>query len=893
MPIDTVRQKMIKYLVRYNRGELMKNTKILAIFLSVALVCGVVFATGCGELVATSASASVQTTGTATSAASATSTAPPTVAPTSNIGSVKVINGTRYVQTFADEFSGIGLDTTYWTIEQGTGSQYGLDSWGNNEQQYYTNESIDVYDGKLAITATKEKKASKNYTSGRIYSSDKFSQTYGRFEARMKLPEGQGMWPAFWMQPQDTYYGGWPRSGEIDIMEAKGRLTYKTSGALHYTTTGGSHTYDSRETNISGFDLTDYHVYAVEWSEDKIDWYVDNVLFMSKASSSWQTSAALGDSNAPFDKDFYLILNLAVGGNFDGNRLPGSDFEYATLFVDYVRVYQYEGIYNAANPSATATATATANASSSAAATAGYYWSQTLGEEFSGTSLDSTLWTAEYGTGSQYGIEGWGNNEQQYYQASNATVSGGTLKIAAKAETVGDKSYTSARIKTDDKFSQTCGKFEAKIKLPAGQGLWPAFWLLPDDDYYGSWPFSGEIDIMEANGGAAGKTSGALHYTTTNGVHTYQSRDTSISGFDLTGWHVYSIEWSPTSIKWYVDNNLFMSMTSSQWQTSRAASDNDAPFDKDFYIILNLAVGGQYINHVLPASSFVQAVMEVDYVRVYELKAGTAPSSGATATATASATASATSSATATASASSSSNYAQGLIDSGYIPVTKTAGTTYSKTGGGSVQSVALTSITDNKNYVLMENINLGNRTGTVIASLSAGVLDGNGKTVTLNSTINLSGRGALIQQLTNGSVVRNLCLKGTMKLTNNCNSVGYLVGYIHSSCVIENVYVSVTLSGEGSSNVGSAIAFEVASGATLRYAVANVTSTLSNSAAIAYAGTASTDVLAVVPVESNGYVTRKPTGTYTTLSALKSAAVYSGWSNNFSAAWDWATVLS
>ena len=143
----------------------------------------------------------------------------------------------------------------------------------------------------------------------------------------------------------------WPFNGEIDIMEAKGRFTTQTSSAVHYATSSGSHTYKSNwyGTDVLGsnFSITGWHVYAVEWCEDRMDFYVDDIKTLTVTRSTWHTSYYNDYSTAsPFDQPFYIILNLAVGGQFDNGLTPDSSFTQATMEVDYVRVYQYYEILN-------------------------------------------------------------------------------------------------------------------------------------------------------------------------------------------------------------------------------------------------------------------------------------------------------------------------------------------------------------------------------------------------------------------------------------------------------------------------------------------------------------------------------------------------------------------
>lgn len=249
-----------------------------------------------------------------------------------------------YVITWCDEFDGqgdnlneFGVDLSKWGFQTGTGSQYGLTDWGNGEAQFYLERNAHVEEGRLIIEAKKESYAGKAFTSSRLYTGQTFNQLYGRFEARIKLPVGQGFWPAFWMMPQDSAYGTWAASGEIDIMEAKGRFPFSSSGAIHYGGTWPNNTYTHFDYIFSsGQGIDNFHLYAVEWDETEIRWFVNNHLF--GRTSNWFSSNA--DYPAPFDQPFYLILNLAIGGHFDDYRLPEDQDLPGLMEVDYVRVYQ-------------------------------------------------------------------------------------------------------------------------------------------------------------------------------------------------------------------------------------------------------------------------------------------------------------------------------------------------------------------------------------------------------------------------------------------------------------------------------------------------------------------------------------------------------------------------
>lgn len=210
----------------------------------------------------------------------------------------------------------------------------------NNEAQYYTNRLKNVAlngSGQLELTAYKEVMGSKQYTSGKVTTSGKFQQTYGRWEARMKLPAGVGLWPAFWMLGINNGCGGWPSCGEIDIMENRGRSPRNSSSALHGPGYSGntpiSHGYTLPAAAPSL--MEDFHVFAAEWTANQIRFYVDGILHYTVNRADVTRYGAWA-----YDRPFYAILNLAVGGQFDGNRLPPDSALPAKVTVDYVRIYK-------------------------------------------------------------------------------------------------------------------------------------------------------------------------------------------------------------------------------------------------------------------------------------------------------------------------------------------------------------------------------------------------------------------------------------------------------------------------------------------------------------------------------------------------------------------------
>ena len=248
---------------------------------------------------------------------------------------------------WSDEFNADRLDPEVWFFESGDGSQYGIPGWGNGERQWYLPDNARLEDGKLKITARRETVGNFGFTSARINTRDRFAFKYGRIEASIKLPSGQGMWPAFWMLPQDSPYGEWPSSGEIDILEAVNLDGFpgpggdgggnEIFGTLHY---GGGNLgrIIASNTYVPSTDVTeDFRTYALEWDENEIRWYFDGILYA--VESFWQSDAA--PYPAPFDQPFYILLNLAVGGNFPGAPDASTPSE-ATMEVDWVRVYSGE-----------------------------------------------------------------------------------------------------------------------------------------------------------------------------------------------------------------------------------------------------------------------------------------------------------------------------------------------------------------------------------------------------------------------------------------------------------------------------------------------------------------------------------------------------------------------
>lgn len=241
-------------------------------------------------------------------------------------------------------------------------------------------------------------------------------------------------------------------------------------------------------------------------------------------------------------------------------------------------------------------------------------WTLVWSDEFLGEEIDSTKWSFETGG------HGFGNNESQYYtdRPENAFVKDGKLIIRALEEAYEDKKYTSTKLITKDKADWKYGRFEIRAKLPKGQGIWPAIWMMPtDQSIYGGWPSCGEIDIMEIIGCTPNEVHGTLHY---GHPHTYTGHSFTLEKGDFSeDYHVFALEWTPTEFRWFIDDHLYSRQN--EWFTSPENGGErepfPAPFNRHFYLQLNLAVGGYWPGYPDETTMFPQNFI-IDYVRVFK-----------------------------------------------------------------------------------------------------------------------------------------------------------------------------------------------------------------------------------------------------------------------------------
>lgn len=251
-------------------------------------------------------------------------------------------NGRVWELIWHDEFDGDRVNEEYWTFEIGNGHAYGIPGWGNNELEYYSPNNTIVENGMLIIEARKEwatdEYGTYMYTSSRLKTEGKVEfKPPVRVEARMKLPKGKGLWPAFWMLGSNIREVGWPQCGEIDIMEFLGHEPRTVHGTVHGPGYSGGRGITASYTLPEGVpDFTeDFHVFAIEWFPDRMEWYVDGELYHVVTREQVESMGY----EWVFDKPFYIIINLAVGGNWPGRPDATTKFP-ARMYVDYVRVYK-------------------------------------------------------------------------------------------------------------------------------------------------------------------------------------------------------------------------------------------------------------------------------------------------------------------------------------------------------------------------------------------------------------------------------------------------------------------------------------------------------------------------------------------------------------------------
>jgi beta-glucanase (GH16 family) len=461
-----------------------------------------------------------------------------------------------------ENFSGNSLNTSLWEFDIGND-----DGWGNDELQYYrkNSENIFIQNNQLHIVARVKEFGEKSYTSARILTKKTFQFTYGKVEARIKLPVGQGIWPAFWMLGANIDEKPWPNCGEIDILEAINaeNVIYNT---LHFANETGDHKMSDFSTKIEN--VNEFHIYTLTWTKDQVKMFIDN-----KESCSVNLNELPSTATDAFRKPFYLLLNVAVGGNWpktvDDSVLP------LEMIVDYIKIYQEEENYK-------------------------YTPKYLIWEDhFDSNTLNTSIWKYTTGNG------GWGTGQLQYYTDSknNVYLSNSNLNLKAIKESYEGSSYTSGRISTEGKLEFTYGVIETRMKFPLVDGLSGRL-MLYGTFKNGEWPVCGEIDAL------VGKDS---FNTLTSGIYWDNSdpyfTSNNINDYNISQFNDYTIIWDKTSITIYLDDIKIYQLYINE--------DKYEALHNPFYIILYLLVGGSTVDKEVNDSAF-PVEMSVDYIRVYQ-----------------------------------------------------------------------------------------------------------------------------------------------------------------------------------------------------------------------------------------------------------------------------------
>ncbi len=510
--------------------------------------------------------------------------------------------GDDWTLIFSDEFESSSLDdskwsTCYWWDDNG------CTITSNNELQWYMPHNVMVEDGMLRLRAQEETIDASNgttyhYTSGVIttgppnYKTDpaKFAFRYGYAEIRAKVPSGQGLWPAFWLLPDD-----FTSKPEIDVLEILGHQTNVLNMAFHYL--------DSDEERQRGaFKWTgpdfaqDWHVYAVDWTPQSMVWYIDGVERWRFDELEYVPATTL-----------YLLLNLAVGGDWPG--APDSSTEFPAYYeVDYVRVWQRDSTVQQ-----TIQETPVAVGPDLSVTPVGRQgdWTLVFDDEFESTALDESKWSTCYWWDDN-GCTNEGSGDLQWYTPDNIVLEDGILHLRAQEQTVDASNentynYTSGMIttgppnyKTDPaKFTFRYGYIEVRAQVPRGEGLLSAFWLLPDD--FTSKP---SIDGSIVLGNAPDTMHMAVYYL--DKAETSQEALETWTGPDLSDdWHVYGLEWTEGALIWYVDGV-------EHWRFDEL---ENVPATA-LYMLFNLTVGGDRPGS--PATTAFPIDYAIDYVRVWQ-----------------------------------------------------------------------------------------------------------------------------------------------------------------------------------------------------------------------------------------------------------------------------------
>jgi len=487
-----------------------------------------------------------------------------------------------------DDFTGKTIDTSVWVFEPGG-------YWGYGEFQEFTAHPRNSFleGGKIIIQLRKETGDKDTiYTSSCLSTRGKKHFQYGRYDIRAKMPFGEGILALFAIKQVNDSNHFIRESETIDVFTSIGKNPGKTVGTLRFSDDSGKYLYLSAYVNKEFKHPKTYdnafNLYTLIWEKNQICWYINGEPFYRV------TPESVLPYNFGFDRDGYLIMNLTVGGKWAGEPTFLTSFPQK-LEIDYIKYFKE----SKAKDQNTKHELNLPDYDK--------YTNLLWSDEFDNNYLDTSIWIYESG-------DRWANNEIQAYteDTSNSFIRNSNLIIRAlktPSHVKTNREYTSARLITMGNMSLVNGRIDVKARMPFGQGIWPAIWMLPTENKHGSWPFSGEIDILEVIGHEMDVVHSACHYGE-NCEHHHKSTDYHVP-FDLSDdYHVYSLVKEKDNLWWYFDG------TPIHHVSKNLLSPHFYPFNEKFYLILNIAVGGSWPGYPDSTTIFPQT-MEVDYVRIF------------------------------------------------------------------------------------------------------------------------------------------------------------------------------------------------------------------------------------------------------------------------------------